>query len=160
MSVALQVLLLVVAIVVAVAGIGVALALRMSAHQRGRRQRQRDGGKAGAKVARSSGKTAAAPVIALAQARAAAASAPAAPAEPMSPEQAHKAKLAALQAMLALGDAKAERAAKSGKMQFADTEPVDDDYANTQFVDRGDGGKEISLLNLDRVPNQRARSGR
>lgn len=151
MSVALQVLLLVVAIVVAVAGIGVALALRMSARQRNRRQRQRDGGKAASRGGKAG------PVIAMAQARAAA---PAAPAEPLTPEQAHKAKLAALQAMLALGDAKAERAAKSGKLQFADTEPVDDDYANTQFVDRGDGGKEISLLNLDRVPNRRARSSR
>ena len=129
----------------------VALALRMSARQRSRRQRQRDGGKSASRGGKAG------PVIALAQARAAA---PAVPAEPLTPEQAHKAKLAALQAMLALGDAKAERAAKSGKMHFADTEPVDDDYANTQFVERADSSREISLLDLDRVPGSSTRTGR
>ena len=80
---------------------------------------------------------------------------------PLNPEQARLAKLAALQAMLALGDAKAERAAKSGKVKFADTEPADEGYASTEFVDCADPPTmQISLLNLDKVPPKRSRRRR
>lgn len=156
MSVALQVLLLVVAIVVAVAGLGAALALRMSARQQARRGRRPQSPAAAPKP-----KTGA--VVPLASARAAAArrqavaeaAPPAAPATPLTPEQAHQAKLAALQAMLALGDAQAERAARSGKAHFADTQPADD-YPSTEFVDRTDGTQPpLSLLNLDKLPARR-----
>ena len=76
----------------------------------------------------------------------------------LTPEQAHQAKLAALQALLALGDAKAERAAESGQGQFADTQPADEEYPATQFVDRGDPAQPVSLLNLDKLPPRQAKT--
>ena len=81
-----------------------------------------------------------------------------APAAPMTPEQAHQAKLAALQALLALGDAKAEREAESGHGQFADTQPAEDEYPATQFVDRSDPAQPVSLLNLDKLPPRRVKT--
>lgn len=138
MGMALQVMLLVVAIVVAVAGIGVALALRMSGRQR--RRTTRAGHRASTAVAAHprvvhdgapSASMARARAEAAAAAAAAAGAAAARAAEPQSPEEAHKAKLAALQAMLALGDAKAEK--DGGSQTFADTQPVDDSHATTQF---------------------------
>jgi hypothetical protein len=160
MSVALQVLLLVVAIVVAVAGLGAALALRLSARQRARQRRS------GAVKGGSAAKVRSAAVVSLAAAakerggatRPQTPSVPAAPAVPLTPEQAHQAKLAALQALLALGDAKAERAAESGHGQFADTQPADEEYPATQFVDRGDPAQPVSLLNLDQLPPRRVKT--
>jgi flagellar basal body-associated protein FliL len=160
MSVVLQVLLLVVAIVVAVAGIGVALALRLSSRQQAARLRRRPSGAASAVVPESRmGK-----VVPLASARAAAAqrqaqatepaASPATPNPPLTPEPAHQAKLVALQALLALGDAQAERAAKSGRGHFADTQPAEDD-PSTQFLDRLDPAQPVSLLNLDKLPARR-----
>ncbi|MFT3817914.1 MAG: hypothetical protein QM750_09850 [Rubrivivax sp.] len=159
MSVALQVLLLVVAIVVAVAGLGVALALRLSSRQR-LRQRQMHQHQAQKAAARGAVKPAArAAARGAAPARSPAPAPAAVPAAPLDPEQAHKAKLAALQAMLALGDERAEREARSGKVQFADTQPMDDDAASP-FAGRGDAAQEISLLNLDRVPAPAPRPAR
>jgi hypothetical protein len=159
MSVVLQVLLLVVAIVVAVAGIGAALALRLSSRQQAARLRRRPSGAASAVVPESRmGK-----VVPLASARAAAqrqvqatepAASPATPNPPLTPEPAHQAKLVALQALLALGDAQAERAAKSGRGHFADTQPAEDD-PSTQFLDRLDPAQPVSLLNLDKLPARR-----
>lgn len=161
MSVALQVLLLVVAIVVAVAGIGAALALRMSARQRGSRVRRRQ---AGATAAAAAPRAKPGQAVPPAPARTAAVhrhatpaapgKSPAAPGAPLTPEQAHQAKLVALQALLALGDAQAERAAKSGHGHFADTQPADD-YPSTQFADRNDAAQPVSLLNLDKLPPRR-----
>ena len=157
MSVALQVMLLVVVIVLAVAGIGVALALRVPKRQPTRHASHKEATAHAAKHRAGS-----APVIPLAavRARAAAADAPAksAPVEALDPEQARLAKVAALQAMLALGDAQAERVAKSGKAQFADTEAADEGYAATQFAERDSPTTQISLLNLDKVPSKRKRA--
>jgi hypothetical protein len=156
---------LVVAIVVAVAGIGVALTLRLSSRQRGRAPARRPAAAGPGRARRP-----AAPVTgmgaALAASRASArisadravpdAALP--PAEPPDPVQAHQAKLAALQALLELGDAKAAAAEASGIGRFADTEPVDDDYAATQFVDRSDAAAAASpLLNLDKLKPRRSR---
>ena len=160
MSVALQVLLLVVAIVVAVAGIGAALALRMSARQQGSRVRRRPPGAAAAVAprARSGEGVPLAPARTAAvhrhTATAAPGKAPAVPSAPLTPEQAHQAKLVALKALLALGDAQAERAAKSGHGHFADTQPAED-YPSTQFADRNDPAQPVSLLNLDKLPQRR-----
>jgi hypothetical protein len=148
----------------------VALALRLSGRQRAQPVRHRQHGLA---AGRPRGPSAA--VIPLARVRAAAAAAGAAgvPAAsggaapesapvPLDPEQAHRAKLAALQALLALGDAKAEQAARSGGAQFADTEAVgDDDYAATQLFDRSEAPSgQASLLNLDKDPRKARRAQR
>lgn len=121
MGIAFQVLLLVVAIVVAVAGIGIALALRLSARPQPARRVAARG---------AAGSTKAAPSVAAARAAVARAAA-----SPVPPQNAHEARLAALQAMLALGDERAEREAESGGLQFADTQPVDDDYLSTQAIE-------------------------
>jgi hypothetical protein len=142
-----------------VAGIGAAAVLRLSARQRkSSPSRARDKSLSDA-MARARAAESAAP----AGAAATAASAAAAPALPLDPVQAHKAKLAALQAVLALGDAKAERDAKAGRSSFADTQALDDDddYAATQFVDRGEAAAASgSLMNLDRPDPVRQRRNR
>ncbi len=187
MSVALQVLVLVVAIVVAVAGLGVTLALRLSSRQRLRQRRlhQHEVQKAVARggavkatthptakaaappASKSATKPATKPADTARHVPPVRDAAPATsvrttptPAVPLDPEQAHKAKLAALQAMLALGDERAEREAKSGKVQFADTQPLDDLAAAAPSAGRSDAAKEISLLDLDRVPAPSPRPAR
>ncbi|MBK9360934.1 MAG: hypothetical protein IPM99_07275 [Rubrivivax sp.] len=59
------------------------------------------------------------------------------PSAPLTPGQAHQAKLVALKALLALGDARADRAASRAIATSADTQPAED-YPSTQFADRND----------------------
>lgn len=158
MSVALQVFLLVVAIVVAVAGIGVALALRMSARQRrrvvaARREHALPAAARGSRTRRATDNVVPLSASPRAPGTAASMAVPATPAAPQTPEEAHRAKLQALQALLALGDAKAAAGGQAGP-HFADTEPADEGYANTQFTDRSESGSS-SLLDLDKARPKR-----